>query len=548
MSKGEGRRRAWIVPIIATFVVFSVLILPGFFIGCQQHIEYLDHLELDKREEDLEESCHLLQTKMLSVVDIVNSLATIMSFDIDNDTLEEYFPMISLIMLDQLPSLKGLAILPEGEIRFAYPSSLMLMFTNLNFFDTQNVTIKEGLEKLKESRDVGIFRPGSSYNIEFLLGAKALYKHGELLGLAAVIIDINSMMEKVGLRTEEMDMNVKIINSDGIIMWDDGPEVKGEEITMNLQIGDMSWTMVVISNVNWSDNSKIQFGIVFISFALVSIMILCSIYFFTFINRKLKIKVEDRTHDLSQRTISLEDEVSKRIRSEELSKDEKDHAELYLDIMSHDVGNLHQGLMLNLQLLDKGIAKGDMQDKCRKDSMDLLKRSFKLVNNVKLLSYLKESEYKREKIDLKASINTSVQEVKGMFPDLDPTIDLEFPKGSIFVNADNLLDQALINLMNNAIKVQEVEKPWIKVDAKVESGDVVVMISDKGPGLNDEIKQIAFNRTEMKKRRKRTSGLGLMIVKTLMDRYGGKIWIEDRIKGDHKQGTCFILKFKTIDN
>jgi signal transduction histidine kinase len=36
-------------------------------------------------------------------------------------------------------------------------------------------------------------------------------------------------------------------------------------------------------------------------------------------------------------------------------------------------------------------------------------------------------------------------------------------------------------------------------------------------------------------------GLGLSLVKKTIDRYNGKIWVEDRIKGDHTKGTNFII-------
>jgi signal transduction histidine kinase len=39
------------------------------------------------------------------------------------------------------------------------------------------------------------------------------------------------------------------------------------------------------------------------------------------------------------------------------------------------------------------------------------------------------------------------------------------------------------------------------------------------------------------------SGLGLSLVKVLMDRYQGEVWITDRVEGDHTVGACFNLEF-----
>ena len=39
-------------------------------------------------------------------------------------------------------------------------------------------------------------------------------------------------------------------------------------------------------------------------------------------------------------------------------------------------------------------------------------------------------------------------------------------------------------------------------------------------------------------------GIGLSLVKKIVDTYGGKIWVNNRIKGDYKKGSDFILLFR----
>jgi signal transduction histidine kinase len=39
-------------------------------------------------------------------------------------------------------------------------------------------------------------------------------------------------------------------------------------------------------------------------------------------------------------------------------------------------------------------------------------------------------------------------------------------------------------------------------------------------------------------------GMGLSLVKKIVDKYGGKIWVEDRIKGNHNEGSNFVVLLK----
>ena len=64
---------------------------------------------------------------------------------------------------------------------------------------------------------------------------------------------------------------------------------------------------------------------------------------------------------------------------------------------------------------------------------------------------------------------------------------------------------------------------------------------DNGNGIEDSRKKQIFERGNKEDKYIRGMGLGLSLVSKIIESYNGKIWVEDRIKGNYKKGSNFIL-------
>ena len=99
--------------------------------------------------------------------------------------------------------------------------------------------------------------------------------------------------------------------------------------------------------------------------------------------------------------------------------------------------------------------------------------------------------------------------------------------------------------MINSIKYNSNQIIEIKITfSQSKSNDVNYVnmeFIDNGIGIPD-IKKARIFDTEIKPDIKKGGmGVGLSLVKRAIDCYYGKIWVEDRIKGDHSKGTKFII-------
>jgi two-component system, chemotaxis family, sensor kinase Cph1 len=106
------------------------------------------------------------------------------------------------------------------------------------------------------------------------------------------------------------------------------------------------------------------------------------------------------------------------------------------------------------------------------------------------------------------------------------------------VKADSAqLTQVFQNLIANAIKFHGAEKPVVHIAAETKEFEWMISVSDNGIGIPVESWQDLFvifrrlhTRTEYP-----GNGIGLSICKKIVERHGGKIWIEAQTQ----PGSCF---------
>ncbi|MGA1793512.1 MAG: ATP-binding protein [Thermoplasmatota archaeon] len=236
--------------------------------------------------------------------------------------------------------------------------------------------------------------------------------------------------------------------------------------------------------------------------------------------------------------------ISERWSAQQKEMEARSQAQFYLDLMSHDINNLHQGILINLELLRSGIITGEKKDSTITTSMDLTHRSIKLVKNVKLLSYLKDLKEPLRPIELNESIVESIKEVRSSFAGREVEINVDMPGDQMLILADTVVSEVFINVLNNGVKVQNKSPARIKVEVHPHGETIRVAISDHGPGIRDKDKGSLFERHTGKKADKLMSGIGLSLVKVLMDRYRGRVWIEDRVRERSEMGAKFVLEFQ----
>jgi PAS domain S-box-containing protein len=240
-------------------------------------------------------------------------------------------------------------------------------------------------------------------------------------------------------------------------------------------------------------------------------------------------------------------EMEKRVeeRTAEMS-DARAQAELYLDLMSHDINNMNMVAMGKIELL-KGAVAGDEKALALLDgALDMLRSSSQLIENVRKIQKAEQGGLETEIVDL-CDVLEDVKKKYSAMPGRDIAIRIRYEKSNgCLVLASRLIEDVFSNLVGNSIKHADPGKPVvIDIGLSMTCQDrdrfYRITIEDNGPGIPGDMKGRLFSRLGKGKSKTAGRGLGLYLVRKLVKDFGGKVRVEDRVGGDFRQGSRFVV-------
>jgi len=227
---------------------------------------------------------------------------------------------------------------------------------------------------------------------------------------------------------------------------------------------------------------------------------------------------------------------------------------MYLDLLTHDVGNFIGPVNAYLELLLGTTPLTDKQQKYLASALDAVRSTTHLLRNVKRSAQMMErSEVEIVPVNLTRTIHQTSDDAKAAFVNRKVDIQVNAPDRDIWIMADNLIDEIFYNLLTNAIKYDEHDEAIVEVEVEVVEVDgkrsAKVRIADHAIGIPDELKDKIFVRgfRDMVRQdrpflqKTKGAGMGLSLVKALVDRYSGRIWIENRVYDDYTRGSVFTV-------
>lgn len=200
-------------------------------------------------------------------------------------------------------------------------------------------------------------------------------------------------------------------------------------------------------------------------------------------------------------------------------------------IITHDISNdltvLNATIELYMLKQDSELLNG---------AIKTITKSASLIKRMKVLEHLVFKDMVQQIFVAKNIID----EVVSSYDFSELGIDVII-KGNTMILADLTITSVIDNLISNAVKYSKTKK----IDIVIEDMSTysLISIADYGIGIHDEYKKIIFE-PGIKFGESQSTGLGLYIAYKNVERYGGKIWIED----NEPKGCVFKIKLKKPDS
>jgi len=243
----------------------------------------------------------------------------------------------------------------------------------------------------------------------------------------------------------------------------------------------------------------------------------------------------------------------KLIESEKKYRIAYDQADFYKKLVTHDFSNILLVISGSSQLCSFLLEDPEKIEDV-KVILDRIKeqvtRANLLIKNIQIISEIDGKEPLFESIDVYTSLTKSINYFKESYKENANEINVDASSNQFIVSANDLLHNVFENILNNAIKYND--KPILKISIKISkirknnNNHVKLEFSDNGMGIMDSRKEKIFQEGHDRDKNTKGMGIGLTLVKRIIDSYNGQIWVEDRVPNDYTQGCNFIILIPAI--
>lgn len=225
--------------------------------------------------------------------------------------------------------------------------------------------------------------------------------------------------------------------------------------------------------------------------------------------------------------------------SEERLEEQRDDLRLLNQVMRHDIRNDLQLIGAYAELLEDHI------DDEGREYLDVIREHTESATNLTttardLAEVMLSPDIQERAVSLRGTLNQQIEETRSGHPEAVVTVEGSLPE--IDVTGNDMLGSVFRNLLQNSIQHNDKTLPEVTVSATEIDDRVEIRVADNGPGIPEAQRDDIFGKGE-KGLESSGAGIGLYLVRSLVDGYGGDVWVES----NDPEGAVFVVSLPTVE-
>ncbi|HXZ54199.1 MAG TPA: sensor histidine kinase [Burkholderiales bacterium] len=253
-------------------------------------------------------------------------------------------------------------------------------------------------------------------------------------------------------------------------------------------------------------------------------------------------RLEQKSHELEEATRELR-EANERLKELDRLKDE------FVSTVTHELRTPLTSIRAFTEIL---LDDPDVEIGQRKKFLGIItkeaERLTRLINQVLDLAKIEsgKAEWAETAVDMKEVISDTLAAMGQLFKERKIKVEVRLPESVSPVTADlDRMIQVMLNLLSNAAKFCDAHDGRIEIALSERENHLRVDVRDNGRGISPKDQEDIFSKFHqvggVLTDKPRGSGLGLHISRQIVERFGGKMWVES----DTGRGACFSFLLPT---
>jgi K+-sensing histidine kinase KdpD len=247
--------------------------------------------------------------------------------------------------------------------------------------------------------------------------------------------------------------------------------------------------------------------------------------------------------------------INKERKEDELARtnisllEEKQRAEAYFDFLAHDIMNILSPVMAYADMMNSKPNDPAQISKFTSKILEQVKRASSMISNLRRLESIEKTHPNEiDTIDVRSLLSAMEDTIRSDFPNKKIEISYDIPNvESMIVRGGEWVENILRSVYDNAVRYSTGQAVKLEIKASLLEQEGMgafwqIEISDNGPGIVDNVKSHLGDNIAVKERQFKGVASSLPFCVSMMKVLGGDLLIQDRIPGDHKQGTKVTIK------